>query len=63
MSLSPSKQYFTTPARNRTWASTFEESRDVPFTTRVTDPGAGVEPALTGSESAVLPLDDPGNNQ
>ena len=27
---------------------------------RATDPGAGFEPALTDSESAVLPLDDPG---
>src|SRR3954452_7902490 len=27
------------------------------------DPGAGIEPASTGSESVVLPLDDPGRSQ
>jgi hypothetical protein len=27
------------------------------------DPGAGIEPASTGSEPAVLPLDDPGRSQ
>ena len=48
MSLSPSKQYFTTPARNRTWASTFEESRDVPFTTRVHRSGGWGRTSIDG---------------
>lgn len=51
----------STPARTRTWTSSFEASHDVLFTTRAVQvPGAGIEPAFAGSEAAVLPLDDPG---
>ena len=51
----------STPARSRTWTCSFGGSHDVRFTTRASKvPGVGVEPTPAGSESAVLPLDDPG---
>jgi hypothetical protein len=51
----------STPTRNRTWICSFGGSHDLLFTIRAAVPGAGVEPTRTGSEPAVLPLDDPGS--
>lgn len=58
------RRLVSTPSRNRTCIPTFGESCAVPCTIRVSKPpgvpGVGIEPTPTGSEPAVLPLDDPG---
>lgn len=54
----------STPARSRTWTCSFGRSRGGSVSPpRYSVPGAGVEPTPTGSEPAVLPLDDPGIGQ
>src|SRR5262249_16427300 len=50
----------SSPARSRTWTCGFGNRHDLRFTTRAAVPGAGVEPTSAVSETAILPLDDPG---